>query len=84
MHFYGLNKLNNVYYGGKTKIIPIGITQFMKLLSNSFQYLATHKCAPTPKEIKSFLDSVLAKLDVCQDENSWKDFIQQSVNQWLI
>ena len=84
MHFYGLNKLNNVYYGGKTKIIPIGITQFMKLLSNSFQYLATHKCAPTPKEIKRFLDSLLAELDVCQDENSWKDFIQQSVNQWLI
>ncbi len=84
MHFYGLNKINNVYYGGKTKIIPIGFSQFMKLLSNAYQYQTTHKSLPTPKKIRLFLDTVLAKLDNCPDEVEWQKYIQQSVNQWLI
>lgn len=79
-HFFGLNKMNISYYGGKTKIIPLGLDQFMSLIEQS--YVKTDH--PNSKDIKGFLDSVIEKGELSVDENDWNDKIQECVNDWLI
>lgn len=37
-HFYGLNHLSIALYGGKSKIIPLELDQFMRLIENSYNY----------------------------------------------
>ena len=79
MHFYGLNQINNRYYGGKTQIIPLELDQFMKLLMKSYNY----KNHPEPKDVKSFLDSVINEISESKDENDWWMKIQECIDSWL-
>ena len=79
MHFYALNQMNNRYYGGKTKIIPIELEQFMKLVENSYNY-ANH---PSPIDVRRFLDAVISKIPDAKNEQEWGEMIQYCVNQWL-
>jgi len=80
VHFYGLNQLDNYYYGGKTKIIPLELDQFMKLLISSYNY----KGHPQPKDVKTFLDSIIDNISESKNENDWRDKIQECVDSWLI
>lgn len=79
MYFYALNQMNNRYYGGKTKIIPIELEQFMKLVENSYNY-ANH---PSPIDVRRFLDAVISKIPDAKNEQEWGEMIQYCVNQWL-
>lgn len=78
-HFFALNKIGISYYGGKTKIVPLELDQFMRLVENSYNY-HTH---PTPKDIRQFLDDVIRQEELAVDENDWKDKIQICVSKWL-
>lgn len=78
-YFYGLNKIGISYYGGKTKIIPLDLDQFMRLVENAYNY-PTH---PKPNNIKKFLDEVIYQEDLSFDENDWYDKIQNCVDNWL-
>lgn len=78
-HFFALNKIGISYYGGKTKIIPLELDQFMRLVENSYNYSAQ----PTPNNIKQFLDEVMWQEELAADENDWNDKIQNCVAQWL-
>ena len=78
-HFFALNKIGISYYGGKTKIIPLELDQFMRLVENSYNYSAQ----PTPSNIKQFLDEVMRQEELAADENDWNDKIQNCVAQWL-
>lgn len=79
-HFYALNKIGISYYGGKTKIIPLELEQFMRLVENSYNY----STQPTPKNIRQFLDEVMRQEELAVDENAWFESIQNCVIQWLI
>lgn len=79
-HFFALNKMNISYYGGKTKIIPLELEQFMKMIENSYN----HKTQPTPKDIRRFLDKVIEQIDLSENENDWNNQIQSCVDNWLI
>jgi len=79
-HFYGLNHLPIALYGGKSKIIPLELDQFMKLVENSYNF----KTHPTPKNIREFLDITLELCDKATDENHWRNQIQNSVDTWLV
>jgi len=79
-HFYGLNHLTIALYGGKSKIIPLELEQFMKLVENSYNY----RELPTPTDIRSFLDLVLQQGEQAGDENDWKMRIQVCVDRWLV
>lgn len=79
-HFYGLNHCNIKYYGGKTKIIPLELAQFMKLVEISYVY----KGHPTSKDIKEFLDGVIAECDNSINEIQWEQAIQTCVDRWLM
>lgn len=78
-HFYGLNHLPIALYGGKSKIIPLELGQFMKLVENSYSY----KLQPTPIDIRKFLDCVLAGCEAAADENCWRKRIQDCVDMWM-
>lgn len=78
-HFFALNKIDISYYGGKTKIIPLELDQFMRLVENSYNYHSQ----PTPHNIRQFLDEVMRQEEIAVDENDWNDKIQECVAQWL-
>ena len=78
-HFFGLNHFPIAYYGGKSKIIPLDLDQFMKLVENSYNY----KYQPTSVDIRRFLDFVMKMCEKSQDENQWRYGIQACVDSWL-
>lgn len=79
-HFFALNKIGISYYGGKTKIIPLELDQFMRLVENSYNY----HTQPTPHNIRQFLDEVMRQEELAVDENDWNDRIQACVAEWLV
>lgn len=79
-HFYGLNHLRIALYGGKSRIIPLELDWFMKLVENSYNY----KTRPVPNDIRSFLDEVLKECETATDESNWYQCIQQCVDKWLV
>lgn len=79
-HFFALNKMEIAYYGGKTRIIPLDLDQFMRLIDNSYNY----RLSPNPKNVYAFLESVMEQVDIAVDENDWKVRIQSCVESWLV
>lgn len=78
-HFYGLNHLSIALYGGKSKIIPLELDQFMRLIENSYNY----KTQPVPNDIRRFLDYAIKLCEKATDENHWRCGIQACVDTWL-
>lgn len=78
-HFYGLNHLSIALYGGKSKIIPLELDQFMRLIENSYNY----ETQPEPKDIRCFLDYAIMLCEKATDENNWRSGIQACVDMWL-
>ncbi len=78
-HFYVLNQMNINYYGGKAKIVPLELEQFMKLVDTSYN----HSSQPVPQDIRNFLDSAVNKVKIVENENEWYEQIQECVSQWL-
>lgn len=78
-HFYGLNHLSIALYGGKSKIIPLELDQFMRLIENSYNY----ETQPVPSDIRRFLDYAIKFCEDAIDENHWCCGIQACVDTWL-
>lgn len=78
-HFFVANKTSVSYYGGKTKIIPLELDQFMTLIEKS--YNCSSKI--TSQHIRQFLDEVIMQEKLASDEDDWKEKIQKCVEQWL-
>lgn len=78
-HFFALNKMEIAYYGGRTKIIPLDLEQFMKLVDNSYNY----EKRPTAQELKFFLDEVIRQEENSANELEWAEKIQDCVTNWL-
>lgn len=79
-HFFALNKIGISYYGGKTKIIPLELDQFMRLIESAYNY----HTQPTPDHIRQLLDEIMRQEKLAVDENDWNDKIQDCVSQWLV
>ncbi len=79
-HFYGLNHLPIALYGGKSKIIPLELEQFKRLVENSYKY----KGQPNPSDVRRFLDSAIEQCETAQDETDWQIQINSCVEQWMI
>lgn len=78
-HFYGLNHLSISFYGGKSKIIPLELEQFMKIVDNAYNY----KTTPVPSDIRKFLDISIMLCEKATDEHHWRCGIQACVDGWL-
>lgn len=79
-HFYGLNHLPIALYGGKSKIIPLELDQFMRLVENSYN----HPSQPASNDVKRFLDAAISEGEASSDENDWRVRIQKCVDEWLV
>lgn len=79
-HFYALNKMDISYYGGKTKIIPLELDQFMRLVENSYNY-ETHA---KPSDVRRFLDKAISEVMNSSNEQEWKNRLADCVNNWLV
>ncbi len=82
-HFFALNRMEISFYGGKTKIIPLDLEQFMQLVESSYNYFNYNSIQPSPKDIQRFLDEAIQHLELAVDENDWKCKIQNCVKKWL-
>jgi hypothetical protein len=79
-HFYALNKMEIDYYGGKSKIIPLDLEQFIKLVDVSYSYKKT----VTPNEVREFLDNAIRQTITSRNESEWHDRIKNCVESWLL
>ena len=77
-HFFTLNKTEIFYYGGKARIIPLELDQFMRLVENSYNF----KGNPTESHVKSFLSFASNLVDKSANEKVWIDSVYDSINDW--
>lgn len=80
-HFWGINQIPNMTaYGGKPRIIPLELEQFMQLVENSYTYATT----PTPADMRLFLQSAIDQIEGTTGAAEWKERIDRCVVEWLM
>lgn len=77
-HFFNLNRMNTKAYGGKTRIVPMNLSQFV-----SFITIAKDKSFNNSNTLKSYLDSVIQKNLSLDDESIWYQQIHDSIPVWV-
>lgn len=76
-HFFNLNRMNTKAYGGKTRIVPMNLNQFITFIT-----IAKNKSFSNSKVLKSYLDSIIQKNLSLDDESVWSQQIQDSIPAW--
>lgn len=77
-HFFNLNRMNTKAYGGKTRIVPMNLSQFVAFIT-----IAKDKGFNNSKVLKSYLDSVIQKNLSLDDESVWYQQIHDSIPVWV-
>ncbi len=77
-HFFNLNRMNTKAYGGKTRIVPMNLSQFMVFIN-----IAKDKSFNNSKTLMSYLDSVIQKNLFVADEAIWYQQIHESIPTWV-
>lgn len=76
-HYFNLNRINTRLYGGKTKIIPLSIEQFIDFVKcgveNNFN---------NSEKLKNWLEEQWEKNQSSDDEQVWYTDIQTSILNW--
>lgn len=78
-HFFMLHKMNIAFYGGKSVIVPIDITTFRKMLTDS--YKAAYQ--PDPRQVKSLFDYSLEIAQRVDNEVEWYSKVKEKALNWL-
>lgn len=78
-HFYALHKMNIIYYGGKSTIVPLPLNIFKKMLEDS--YKATY--TPQPNHVKRFFERSNELVETCENEQEWYEQMKQEALNWL-
>ena len=76
-HFFNLNRLNTRAYGGKTRILPMNISNFVKFITT-----AKNTNFSNSKIFHNYLDKIIKENQNIEDEVIWFDSIKQSVENW--
>ncbi|NJD21121.1 MAG: AlwI family type II restriction endonuclease [Melioribacter sp.] len=77
-HFFNLNRMNTKTYGGKTRIVPMNLSQFI-----SFITIAKEKNFNNSNILKSYLDFIIQKNLLLDDEVVWSQQIHDSIPNWV-
>ena len=77
-HFFNLNRMNTKAYGGKTRIVPMNLSQFVLFIT-----IAKDKNFNNSKNLQSYLDFVIQKNLSLDDENLWYQQIHDSIPVWV-
>jgi len=77
-HFFNLNRFNTKAYGGKTRIVPMSLSQFI-----AFVTIAKDKSFNHSKILKTYLDSMIKNNQSVDDETIWSQQIHDSISVWV-
>jgi len=78
-HFYALHKMNISYYGGASTIIPLPLSVFQKMVTDSYKASYT----PQPQQVKRFFDFSNELANITNNELEWYNGIKQRALNWL-
>lgn len=78
-HFYALHKMNISYYGGKSTIVPLPLSVFIKMVEDS------HKASyvPEPKHVQHFFERSNELAESTDNEKDWYNGIKENALNWL-
>lgn len=76
-HYFNLNRMNTKLYGGKTKIIPLSIEQFI-----DFVKIGVKNGFNNPQQLRNWLENQWMANQHSDDELIWYNGIQESILKW--
>lgn len=78
-HFYTLHKTNISYYGGKSTIVPLPLTVFLKMIGDS------HRASyiPEPQQVQRLFERSNELAKSTDNEKDWYNGITQEALNWL-
>ena len=76
-HYFNLNRFNTKLYGGKTKIIPLSIDQFIKFIKSGIENRFSE-----PEKLKNWLEKLWLNNQEMEDERIWSENIQNTIPNW--
>ena len=76
-HFFNLNRLYTRHYGGKTKIIPLSLKEFIE-----FTKIGVNSKFSNPSKLEHWLENHCITNQTIEDEIIWKDQIANSIKIW--
>jgi hypothetical protein len=76
-HYFNLNRLNTKLYGGKTKIIPLSIDQFIEFIKSGIDNKFKN-----PEKLKNWLEQLWLMNQEIDDEILWSENIEKSILKW--
>lgn len=77
-HFFNLNRFKTKAYGGKTRILPINLSQFI-----FFVTIAKNRNFNHSKILKNYLDLMINNNQSADDETIWSQQIHNSISAWV-
>jgi len=77
-HFFNLNRINTRAYGGKTRIIPMNLTQFITFIN-----IAKSSRFNSSKTLKVFFETIIEQNLSLNDEVTWYQYINDSIPTWV-
>lgn len=78
-HFYALHRMNILYYGGKSTIVPLPLEVFRKMVEDSYKVTYT----PQPNQVKRFFERSNELVEICENEQEWFEQMKQEALNWL-
>jgi hypothetical protein len=78
-HFYALHKMNISYYGGTSIIIPLPLSVFQKMVTDSYKSSYT----PQPKQVQQLFVFSNELANKTNNEVEWYNCITQKALNWL-
>lgn len=78
-HFYVLYHENISLYGGKSKIIPLELSSFKKMILDSRKACYV----PEPKHIKAIFDTAENLRETADNEVEWFNKVNEAARNWL-
>ena len=76
-HYFNLNRFNTKLYGGKTKIIPLSIDQFIEFIRSGIENKFNN-----PEKLKNWLEKHWLNIQEMVDEIVWSENIENSILKW--
>ncbi|HLA55537.1 MAG TPA: AlwI family type II restriction endonuclease [Flavobacterium sp.] len=76
-HFFNLNRLHTRAYGGKTRILPMNVTNFVQFITT-----AKNTNFSNSKTLHDYLDNLINQNQNIEDEVIWFDNIKRSIESW--
>jgi hypothetical protein len=77
-HFFNLNRIRTTLYGGRTRIIPVSVDQFIGLLNRARDKQFNHRGT-----LRQLLDAIIDENLRLEDESTWIGYIEATIAAWM-